>query len=34
MIQLAFVLWLGLAIPSFLSDWFNQATRLISGSVP
>jgi hydrogenase-4 component F len=34
MVQLAFVLWLGLAIPSFLSDWFNQATRLISGSVP
>jgi len=34
MVQLAFVLWLGLAIPGFLADWFNQATRLIAGSAP
>ncbi len=31
-IQLALVLWLGLAIPHFLANWFDQATRLISGS--
>jgi hydrogenase-4 component F len=31
-IHLALVLWLGLAIPSFLADWFSQATLLISGS--
>lgn len=34
MIHLALVLWLGIAIPGFLSDWFSQATRLISGSAP
>ncbi len=34
MVQLAFVLWLGLAIPGFLADWFNQATKLIAGSAP
>ncbi len=33
-IHLAIVLWLGLAIPTALSDWFNQATILISGSAP
>jgi hydrogenase-4 component F len=32
LIHLALVLWLGLAIPSFLADWFSQATLLISGS--
>jgi hydrogenase-4 component F len=31
-IHLALVLWLGLAIPTFLADWFSQATLLISGS--
>jgi len=30
-IQLALVLWLGLAIPAFLAQWFDQATLLISG---
>jgi len=34
MIHLALVLWLGLSIPSFLADWFAQATVLISGSAP
>ncbi|OAI18002.1 MULTISPECIES: hydrogenase 4 subunit F [Methylomonas] len=34
MIHLALVLWLGLAIPDFLANWFSQATQLISGSVP
>ncbi len=34
MVQLAFVLWLGIAIPDFLSSWFEQATILISGSSP
>jgi hydrogenase-4 component F len=34
MLHLVFVLWLGLAIPKFLADWFNQATLLISGSSP
>ncbi len=34
MIQLGFVLWLGIAIPVFLSKWFEQATVLISGSSP
>ncbi len=34
MIHLALVLWLGLAIPGFLADWFSQATVLISGSAP
>lgn len=33
-IHLALVLWLGLAIPSFLAHWFSQATLLISGSTP
>jgi hydrogenase-4 component F len=34
MLHLALVLWLGLSIPSFLGDWFNQATLLISGALP
>lgn len=34
MIHLALVLWLGLSIPGFLGGWFNQATQLISGSLP
>ncbi|WP_442496769.1 hydrogenase 4 subunit F [Methylobacter sp. sgz302048] len=34
MIHLGLVLWLGLAIPGFLADWFSQATILISGSAP
>ena len=34
MIHLALVLWLGLAIPDFLANWFSQATLLISGSEP
>jgi hydrogenase-4 component F len=34
MAHLALVLWLGLAIPGVLSDWFNQATLLIAGSAP
>jgi hydrogenase-4 component F len=34
MLHLALVLWLGLSIPGFLGDWVNQATRLISGSLP
>jgi len=34
MLHLALVLWLGLAIPSFLANWFSQATVLISGSSP
>lgn len=34
MIHLGLVLWLGLAIPGFLADWFSQATLLISGSAP
>lgn len=33
-IHLALVLWLGLAIPDLLSNWFSQATILISGSAP
>ncbi|MDA8364000.1 MAG: hydrogenase 4 subunit F [Gammaproteobacteria bacterium] len=33
-VHLALVLWLGLSIPLFLSHWFEQATRLISGSLP
>ncbi len=32
MVHLGLALWLGLAIPGFLSDWFSQATLLISGS--
>ena len=31
-IHLGIVLWLGLAIPSFLANWFDQATLLITGS--
>jgi hydrogenase-4 component F len=31
-LHLGLVLWLGLAIPSFLARWFDEATRLISGS--
>jgi len=34
MLHLALVLWLGLAIPTFLAHWFSQATVLISGSSP
>ncbi len=34
MLHLALVLWLGLSIPAFLADWFNQATTLIAGSAP
>ncbi len=34
MIHLALVLWMGLAIPGFLANWFSQATVLISGSAP
>jgi len=33
-LHLALVLWLGLAIPGFLGNWFNQATQLISGGLP
>jgi hydrogenase-4 component F len=33
-IHLAIVLWLGIAIPDFLGDWFKQATLLISGGFP
>jgi len=32
MLHLGLVLWLGLAIPTFLARWFDGATRLISGS--
>ena len=31
LLQLLLVLWLGLSIPHFLADWFDQATRLIAG---
>jgi hydrogenase-4 component F len=34
MLHLALVLWLGLSIPGFLSNWFAQATELIAGSSP
>ncbi len=34
MAHLGLVLWLGLSIPTFLSNWFNQATQLIAGSIP
>ncbi|PKM11569.1 MAG: hydrogenase 4 subunit F [Gammaproteobacteria bacterium HGW-Gammaproteobacteria-3] len=34
MVHLALVLWLGLSIPVFLGNWFNQATQLIAGSMP
>ena len=33
-LHLALVLWLGLSIPGFLGNWFNQATQLISGGLP
>jgi hydrogenase-4 component F len=32
--HLVLVLWLGLAIPGVLADWFSQATQLIAGSSP
>lgn len=32
MVHLGLALWLGLAIPNFLSNWFSKATLLISGS--
>ena len=31
-LHLGLVLWLGLAIPPFLAHWYDQATRLISGT--
>ena len=31
-LHLGLVLWLGLSIPAFLAAWFDEATRLISGS--
>ncbi len=31
MIHLFLVLWLGLSIPTFLAEWFDSATQLISG---
>ena len=34
MVHLGLVLWLGISIPLFLSHWFEQATQLISGSLP
>ncbi|MFM8333888.1 MAG: hydrogenase 4 subunit F [Candidatus Methylumidiphilus sp.] len=34
MLHLAIVLGLGLSIPAFLGNWFNQATHLISGQFP
>jgi hydrogenase-4 component F len=34
MLHLALVLWLGLAIPTFLAHWFSQATVLIAGGNP
>ncbi len=34
MIHLGIVLLLGLSIPAFLGNWFNQATHLISGKFP
>jgi hydrogenase-4 component F len=30
-LHLGLVLWLGLSIPVFLAEWFDEATRLISG---
>ncbi|MEX2130720.1 MAG: hydrogenase 4 subunit F [Pseudohongiellaceae bacterium] len=32
LLHLGLVLWLGLSIPRFLAEWFDEATRLISGS--
>jgi hydrogenase-4 component F len=34
MIHLVIVLSLGLALPTFLGNWFSQATQLISGKLP
>jgi hydrogenase-4 component F len=34
MAHLALVLWLGLAIPGVLADWFSQATQTIAGNSP
>ena len=34
MLHLFLVLWLGIAIPDFLANWFADATQLISGSRP
>lgn len=34
MVHLLIVLWLGLAIPDFLANWFSEATQLISESKP
>jgi hydrogenase-4 component F len=34
MAHLVLVLWLGLAIPGVLSNWFGQATQAIAGSSP
>lgn len=31
-VHLLLVLWLGLSIPTFLAQWFDQATLLITGS--
>lgn len=31
-LHLGLVLWLGLSIPTFLAEWFDEATRLISGA--
>jgi len=31
-VHLLIVLWLGISIPSFLANWFDQATLLITGS--
>ncbi len=31
-VQLALVLWLGLSVPDFLAQWFDQTTRLITGA--
>jgi hydrogenase-4 component F len=31
-VHLFIVLWLGISIPSFLANWFDQATLLITGS--
>lgn len=32
LLHLGLVLWLGLSVPAFLADWFDEATRLISGA--
>ncbi|MBE0434552.1 MAG: hydrogenase 4 subunit F [Methylomicrobium sp.] len=33
-LHLLLVLWLGISMPFFLGNWFNQATQLIAGSLP